>query len=188
MTDFFISYRTADQAVTAVYLKHVLSERFGVRRVFLDNTAIPLGEPFPPVLEQALEQCRVLIALIGPRWLAADEHGHRRVDDPADWVRREVTRALERGIPVIPLLVGDATLVAAELPAELAPLAERQYLQIRLRALERDVQPLIDRLEELTEPAEEHPRSGTTPAGPGVNNNFYGRTDARHSTFGNRYN
>ncbi|MDI6098173.1 toll/interleukin-1 receptor domain-containing protein [Actinoplanes sp. NEAU-A12] len=189
MTDFFVSYRTADQAVTAVYLKHVLSERFGARRVFLDNTAIPLGEHFPPLIEKALERCRVLIAVIGPKWLAADEHGHRRVDDPADWVRREIARALDRGIPVIPLLVGDVELDVADLPAELASLASRQYLQIRLRALEHDVEPLIDRLVELVEEGPEgREASGSAPAAGGVANNFYGHTDARHSTFGNQYN
>ena len=42
--------------------------------------------------------------MIGPRWLdISDEPGNRRLDGPSDIVRIET--ALQRGIPVIPILL-----------------------------------------------------------------------------------
>jgi len=50
----------------------------------------------------------VLVAVIGPDWLlAANEKGRRR-DDPQDRVRLELEAGIERGIPLIPALVGGA--------------------------------------------------------------------------------
>lgn len=185
MTDVFISYRTADEPVTAVFVKHVLGERFGADRVFLDNSSIPLGEHFPPVIEDALAHCRVLVAVIGPGWVALDEQGRRRLDNPADWVRREVSCALDRGIPVIPLLVGDARLVAEDLPAELTTLAARQSLAIRLRAVEHDLIPLIERLTPMIAPGSgDEGELSDSHAGSGVSTVFHGPVDARKAVFG----
>jgi hypothetical protein len=52
----------------------------------------------------------VLLALIGLKWLdARDENGtHRRLDDPDDFVRIEIVTALQRNIPVIPILLDGA--------------------------------------------------------------------------------
>ena len=51
----------------------------------------------------------MLVALIGRQWMTAtDEEGHRRLDDPDDYVRSEVQAALERGVRVIPVLVDGA--------------------------------------------------------------------------------
>ena len=44
-------------------------------------------------------------AVIGQEWLQApDVSGARRSDDPSDIARLEVAMALERGIPMIPVL------------------------------------------------------------------------------------
>jgi hypothetical protein len=192
VTDIFISYRTADEPITAVLIKHVLSNRFGAGRVFLDNTSIPLGEHFPPVLEDAMARCRVLIAVIGARWFATDAQDRRHVDDPADWVRREIVCALGRGIPVIPVLVGDVRLAEADLPPELAVLPERQFLPIRLRAVEHDLEPLIDRLTPVLEPEDGEPEDdGPEDDGPamtGVHITFRERVDAPNSVFGTQNN
>jgi hypothetical protein len=40
----------------------------------------------------------------------ADEHGNRRLDDPKDFVRIEIAAALQRNIPVIPILLDGATI------------------------------------------------------------------------------
>lgn len=53
-----------------------------------------------------------------------DETGNRRLDDPNDWVRLEIAAALERQIPVIPILVdGEKIPKAAQLPENLQQLA-----------------------------------------------------------------
>jgi hypothetical protein len=56
-------------------------------------------------LEQWLIKCLVMVVVIGPDWLdARGEHG-RRLDDPTDWVRLEITQALAGGVTVIPVTV-----------------------------------------------------------------------------------
>ena len=51
--------------------------------------------------------------------------------DPDDWVRIEVETALERGIPVVPLLIDGATLPGRDqLPESLWPLLRRNAMPI----------------------------------------------------------
>jgi hypothetical protein len=50
----------------------------------------------------------------------------RRIDDPVDWVRREIAEALSLGLRGIPVLTGDASLPAeADLPQDIAGHAYR---------------------------------------------------------------
>src|SRR5262249_42941454 len=107
-----------------------LQGRLGSDRVFLDCRSIPAGADFAEELLGRLRACSVLVVVIGPRWLTlTDAAGQRRIDDPADWIRREITEALSAGLRVIPVLTGGAVLPAAEdLPADIAGLSRRQYL------------------------------------------------------------
>jgi hypothetical protein len=86
------------------------------------------GGPVFVVLEQRLASCKVMLVLIGPRWLTAiDEEGHLRLDNPEDWVRLEVSSALRRGITVIPVKVGGAELPKkSSLPSDMRSLLDHQ--------------------------------------------------------------
>jgi hypothetical protein len=70
----------------------------------------------------------LVLAVIGPGWLAASTPtGRRRLDEPSDWVKLEIASALERRVPVIPVLVDGADAPPEdELPVELAGLTARQ--------------------------------------------------------------
>jgi hypothetical protein len=83
--------------------------------------------------------------VIGPRWLnATDDRGRRRLDCPRDYVRLEVATALRLGIHVIPALVQDARLPkASELPEELTPLTERNYIEISHKRFAYDMDKLV---------------------------------------------
>src|SRR5262249_4198975 len=71
----------------------------------------------------------VLVCVIGPDWgTAADATGRRRLDDEHDIVRWEVRTALERRIPVVPVLVGGAEM-PADLPPDLPALPRRPSLR-----------------------------------------------------------
>ena len=85
------------------------------------------------------------MATVGPDWLDAEKDGHRRLDDPDDWVRREIAAAMGMGrVRVIPVLVGDAELPAAdELPDELRDLPGLQTIEIRPDRFEDDTEHLI---------------------------------------------
>ena len=89
-----------------------------------------------------------MLAIIGPDWLAADNEGKRRLDDPDDWVRREIVIALGLGrVQVIPVLVGDAGLPAADqLPEPLRPLPGRQAITVRPDRFDDDVDNLIEQI------------------------------------------
>src|SRR5262249_1919450 len=91
----------------------------------------------------------VLLAVIGPNWLdVRDEHGNRRLDDPNDFVRIEIAAALQRSIPVIPVLLEGARIPKAiELPEDLKELALRNGMEIRHASFQDDMDRLIRGLE-----------------------------------------
>src|SRR5580700_7137111 len=101
----FISYRRQETSHLAGRLYDRLADRFGESQVFIDVDTIEPGVDFAEEIFRAVAACNVLLAIIGPTWLtAADERGHRRLDDPNDIVRLEVEAALARAVRVIPIL------------------------------------------------------------------------------------
>jgi hypothetical protein len=137
----FISYRRADSAGYAGRLMDRLDREFGRDLVFMDVDAIPLGTNFSKVLHEEVAKCGVLLAVIGPNWSdARDEHGNRRLDDPNDFVRIEIAAALQRNIPVIPVLLEGARMPkATELPEDLKELALRNGMEIRHASFQDDM-------------------------------------------------
>lgn len=156
--DVFISYRRADTRWPAAALYDRLAARLGGDRVFKDIDDIEPGEDFVATLDEAVSRSAVVLVLMGDRWLdAADEHGNRRLDDPADFVRIEIATALRRGIRVIPVLVDAAEMPrGSDLPPDLAPLARMQAVQISAERMDvsrllRVIEPILERAE-LTAP------------------------------------
>jgi len=146
----FINYRGEDSDTAAALIDRELAARLGSDRVFLDCRSIPAGADFAEELLGRLRACSVLVVVIGPRWLSlTDAAGRRRIDDPQDWIRREITEALSHGLRVIPVLTGDAALPAeADLPADIAGLSHRQYLPLRHRQTPLDLAFLAERITE----------------------------------------
>jgi hypothetical protein len=124
----FISYRRTDSDHATARLHNALVERFGAERVFRDTSSIKEGDPFPDRIKAALSGCKVMLVVLGPSWLST------RLNDPEDWVRREVSEALkpDSGITVIPVRVTNAIMPrVAELPEVLKPLVERNAVELR---------------------------------------------------------
>ncbi|MFI5899809.1 toll/interleukin-1 receptor domain-containing protein [Streptomyces cyaneofuscatus] len=149
--DVFINYRTADAGYGAAACYELLAPAFGDKRVFRDCVSMLPGELYPQRIRQALEQARILLVLIGPDWLAEDPAGGGRlVDREDDWVRREIRRAFERGIPVVQVLLDGARPVESnELPFDIARLALCQAAHVAHRSLGDDVRRLADEITEL---------------------------------------
>ena len=120
----FISYRRADSAGYAGRIYDRLTAHFGEDAVFMDVDTIEAGVDFVEVLQNAVQSCDVLVALIGRGWLdIKDAAGKRRLDNPEDFVRIEIAAALSRDIRVIPVLVDGASMPrSTELPDNLKPL------------------------------------------------------------------
>ena len=91
----FINYRREESRWSARSLRDRLCRDFGPEQIFMDIDAIALGEDFVKAIETTVAQCDVLIAVIGNNWLTSkDDHGGRRLDNPKDFVRREIGAAL----------------------------------------------------------------------------------------------
>ena len=111
MSGVFISYRRDDSGGYAGRLFDVLAARFGHDQTFMDLDDIHGGDNFAAVIDEKVGQCSVLLAVIGERWLTLKgRSGVRRLDEPDDFVRLEIAKALERGVRVIPVLVGGAAM------------------------------------------------------------------------------
>ena len=141
----FINYRRSVSQWAVKPLYDSLIEVLPRSHVFIDLDAIPPGVDFVDYLDNAVKQCDVLLAVIGIGWLeAADAVGHRRLDDPNDFVRIEIRQALKRDIPVVPLLLDGVKMPSAsELPEDIRSLARRNAEFIQVRTAKADIERLI---------------------------------------------
>lgn len=151
----FINYRASDEMIAAAFLEETLAAQFGSDEVFRDSNAIRPGTgDFRKVLWPTLARVSVMIAVIGPRWLGAGESGRRRIDEPEDYVREEISLALKIGIPVVPVLVGSVDMpTASTLPEPIRDLAFCQYLRFDGRTTRDDAARVVDAVVRLIEPA-----------------------------------
>jgi len=126
-----ISYRREDTLPVAGRLYDRLEQRFGKQNVFMDFDSIRPGFDFRDQIRDTIERSKVVIVVIGPGWLGKKSDGTRRIDDPADFVRLEVACALQREIPVIPVLVNNTPMPNPEtLPSDMQALAFRHALPL----------------------------------------------------------
>ncbi len=132
MARIFISYRRDDSEVEAGRIYDRLEAHFRRGSVFMDVDDIPLGIDFREHLDRQIRTCDALLAVIGKRWLTIrDRSKRRRLDAPQDYVRTEIELALERGIPVIPVLLrGVAMPRESDLPPSIAAFAYRNAARV----------------------------------------------------------
>ena len=165
MAGIFICYRRDDAAGWAGRLHADLQAGLPGVDIFRDIDDIPPGVKYSAYIANAVGSCDVLIALIGPQWLTAGTTGGaRRLDDPGDFIRLEITAGLQRDIRVIPSLVGGAKLPAeADLPADIRALVQRQTYELSDHRWPTDCQKLIAALKPIV-----HKRTVTTATGPRI--------------------
>jgi formylglycine-generating enzyme required for sulfatase activity len=135
----FISYRRAEDNKS--YLVGQVHERlateFGAENVFRDIYDISGGQEWRSVLEQAVNECKVMLVMIGPDWASlSGSDGQKRLFNPNDVTRWEVETGLKRSrekqATVIPVLVLEAMMPKrSELPETLQDLLEKNYVRLR---------------------------------------------------------
>ncbi len=146
MADIFISYRhgTTDSWAADDVAKR-LEQHFSV---FLDGRrgSLDLGDVFPTAIEDALNECRIVLAVIGPDWCSKESL--RRLRRENDWVGRELRMILGRpDVRLVPLVIEPARLPdAASLPDDIAPLVERQARHLSPPRMDIDIEDLVHRL------------------------------------------
>jgi len=150
MAGVFVSYRRDDSQGFAGRLADDLSEILGAEWVFRD-IEIPVGSDFTEVLHHSIAASDALLVVIGRRWASQSEHGFgRRLFAPTDWVRAEIESAFSQGKQVIPVLVGGATMPAADaLPKSIERLSRLQAAVLTDRRWDSEVKELADRLRAL---------------------------------------
>ncbi|NUQ63464.1 MAG: TIR domain-containing protein [Pirellulales bacterium] len=131
MVKLFVSYRRSDSDITGRICDR-LQDAFGEESIFKDVDSLLLGHDFRHQLHAAVNACDLMLAVIGPKWVSlTDESGNRRLDHDEDFVRIEIEAALDRDIPIIPLLIHGASMPrAGELPETLRNLAYRHALEV----------------------------------------------------------
>lgn len=153
--DLFISYRREDEPHAAGRLYLELSKAMAADRIFMDIDGIPLGRDFVDVIEERVAQCKVLLAVIGPRWISASRKVKRmgltwskpRLHDPEDFVRLEICSALKRKIPIVPVLVDNTKMPPdVALPSEMRKLTRYQAAQIAHHSFSDDAKVLASGL------------------------------------------
>jgi hypothetical protein len=129
----FISYRRQDTSGYAGHLFESLRSQLPRgSRIFMDVDSIQGGSRFEQEIENAVGECSSFLALIGPGWSGVvDDDGNRRLDDPKDFVRREIEAAITNNVPIVPVLMNGARMPTREnVPPAIADLVERQAVEI----------------------------------------------------------
>jgi hypothetical protein len=149
----FLNYRREDTRGYAGRLYDRLSHRFGEDQILRDIDAIPPGIDYVEQIDRLVRQCDLMLVLMGESWLSVQgPGGRRRLDEPGDMVSLEIAAGLERGIPVIPVLIQGARMPDQdELPDRIQALARRNALEMSDSHWNHDYQRLTWAIEELTQ-------------------------------------
>jgi TIR domain len=163
MPSIVISYRRTDTDVMAGRIRDRLADHYGDAAVFIDIDNIPFGKDFRAHISDAVARSDVLLVVVGRRWLGAGKGRQPRIAEEADFVRLEVETAMGSGIPVIPVLIGTASMPApGQLPESLrefafinaAPVDTGRDFHVHMERLIRSLDQLLPDLENKKAAAE----------------------------------
>ncbi len=141
----FICYRHEDTASEAREFKNNIGKRFSSERVFMDVKDISLGENFEEKLDETLENCSVVLVLIGKDWLKINKNDDKpRLHQSNDPVRKEIKHAILLNKRVIPILLQDVIMPTKEqLPQDLVLFSEIQGIKIKHESFDDDFERLV---------------------------------------------
>jgi hypothetical protein len=150
----FLSYRRSETEHVAGRLADHLRERFGKSQVFIDVDSIGAGVDFVEALQHEVARSAVVLVLIGSHWTTVtDETGKRRLEDPQDFVVLEATEAINKKIPIVPVLVDGAEMpTTQELPDDLAPLVRYNGVRVDAGSFNIDTAALVRQLRKFVSP------------------------------------
>ena len=103
------------------------------------------------IVTGAVERARVMVVVIGPTWLnTLDHRGNPRLADADDLHRVEIRTALERQIPIVPVLVGGVKMPRRdELPPDIQLLSQMLAVEFTDQRWDYDAQRLSDTIARL---------------------------------------
>jgi hypothetical protein len=147
----FFSYRRFTDGF-AERLRTSLGAIYRADCLSMDSEIEP-GEDFGLWLKRRIASSDVMLVILGPGWATVvDDHGDRRLCDEHDYARIEIEEGLLCGVPIIPVLVGNAKLpTAAELPDSISQLASTDAIEFRDECWDDDLSRLITVIERQTD-------------------------------------
>jgi hypothetical protein len=146
-----VSYRREDSGGDAGRLYAGLSARFGNQAVFIDVDTIEPGDDVREAIQRVVASSDAVLVLIGAGWFA-DTSGRSRLAENSDFVRLEISSALKKEVPVIPILLPGASMPRRrDLPVDLAGLADCDPVSLRDAHWHADLGELIERLDESSQ-------------------------------------
>jgi TIR domain len=150
----FVSYRRQDTQSATGRLCDKLQMHFSVDQVFHDIESIEPGSSFPAIIASKIAESSIVLVMIGRHWLdSAGDDGRSRLFEPDDYLRLEIATALQRDIPVIPVLVEGAVMPpASALPEPIAALAALQAIEITEQRWQYDSDLLVKEIERFVAP------------------------------------
>ncbi len=167
----FINYRRSDTAWAARALFERLRREPDLHdRVFIDIEGLRLGTNYVQVIDEHLEGCEVMLALMGPNWLAEIRRREDEGEDEPDWVRAELKRALERKIYVVPVTIDGATPPRKkDLPEDLRGVRDHQGLELHAKFFDEQSSKLVSAVKALLKPEPQRsPAAAVTARSPAV--------------------
>ena len=160
----FISHRRNDAPGHTGRSSDELCDHYGSNNVFFDLDSIDAGENFAARIEAVVNASDVALVVIGSTWVTAeDSDGARRLDDPKDWVRTEVSAALGSHSLVIPVLVGGAAMPSSDaLPDDIRSLSLLNAFRLRDETWRQDARQLISTIDATARRQPRHRRRRRT--------------------------
>jgi len=148
----FINYRRTDTETEVRMIHQELRNVFSKENVFIDFDSIEPGTSFEKVIKKELDRTLVFLSVIGQDWLKThnERSGRRRLDEPNDFVRREIEVALDGNIKIIPVIINKSTKmpIKDDLPEKIRDLSDRNALFINLDDFSKGVDKLISHIKE----------------------------------------
>ncbi len=147
----FINYRRKLNPSEAQLLQKSLQRHFGEDGVFLDVTGLEADDHWLHTLAAQVEASGAMVSLISEGWAdVKDRNGHRRLDNPDDFVRFEIARAYQLGIPVLAAQLNGAPMPSHKgLPPDIAQMSFKQGMLLRIESFDRDADEIAAKLKEL---------------------------------------
>ena len=129
----FISYRRRDSADITGRIVDRLISKFGSNKILRDVDSIPLGVNFAAYIDKLLQSTSVCLVIIGKKWLSlCNSKSERDNTDSIDFVQVEIATALIQRLPVIPVLLQNASVPTQnQLPKSIEKLSFQNGIAIR---------------------------------------------------------
>ncbi len=132
----FINYRQSDTRNVVGRIYDVLTSEYGKGSTFLDFYSMVNGDPISEKLfKEVIPNVKAMLVLIGPDW------EQTKLDNPQDYVRREIESAFRLRIPILPILIGGAQI---PIPEEERSKSVQDLLQLLKDRLGKDVRTDAD--------------------------------------------